>query len=69
MANISFVEIYRKGGFIMRRIDELITEIHTNEIVDIPGELTKEQMSRIEERIIYRRKGNSFRKRTVFLLA
>ena len=53
----------------MRRIDELITEIHTNEIVDIPGELTKEQMSRIEERIIYRRKGNSFRKRTVFLLA
>lgn len=53
----------------MHKIDELFTEIHSTEIVDIPGELTKEQMSRIEERIIYRKKGFSFRKKSAFLLA
>jgi len=32
----------------MYRIDDLITEIHAIETVEIPGELTKEQKSRIE---------------------
>ena len=32
----------------MYKIDDLITEIHANETVEIPGELTKDQKNRIE---------------------
>ena len=34
----------------MYRIDELITEIHKGEIIEIPGDLTEEQKKRIEMR-------------------
>lgn len=51
----------------MYKIDDLITEIHKNEVVDIPGQLTKEQKKRIAA-YINRRKSFAYRKRTAVLL-
>lgn len=73
MGRKDFVEICRKGEFIMYKMDELIREIHTNEVLDIQGELTKEQQDRIADRIfmqIDQQKKRSFpkSKRHVVLL-
>lgn len=52
----------------MYRIDDLITEIHADEVIDIPNELTREQISSIEKRIIYKKKIIPHRKRNIFIL-
>lgn len=72
MEKQNFVKIYRKGGFFMYKIDELITEVHSTEAIELPSGLKEEQRERIEKQVFMSMKSRRYfpmKKRTIVMLA